>query len=135
MREMEPAITRLSETRPSDMAAADSPAFRRDTTTFESGSSPSGVPPRFRVLSEVGSGGMGVVYKARDLETDEIVALKLLKPQVSSDPRMREELRQEVCLARKVTHRNVCRIHELYRSATASCISMEFIGGETLLSR
>jgi hypothetical protein len=135
MREMDSAITRLSEVRPSEADAADSPAYERESTRFESGASPLGVPARFRVLSEVGYGGMGVVYKARDLETDEIVALKLLKPEVSSNPRMREELRQEVCLARKVTHKNVCRIHELYRSATASCISMEFIGGETLLSR
>jgi hypothetical protein len=132
---MDSAITRISDTRPSDTVAADSPAFRRDTTPFENGTAPLGVPARFRVLAEVGCGGMGVVYKARDLETDEIVALKLLKPEVSSDPRMREELRQEVCLARKVTHKNVCRIHELFRSATASSISMEFIGGETLLSR
>jgi cell division protein FtsN len=114
---------------------ADSPGFERTSTKIDGDASPLGVPARFRVISEVGYGGMGVVYKARDLETDEIVALKLLKAEVSSDPRMREELRQEVCLARKVTHKNVCRIHELYRTATASCISMEFIGGETLLAR
>ena len=56
---------------------------------------------------------MGIVYKVRDGETGEIVALKLLKPEIASDPKMREELRKEVCLARKVTHKNVCRIHEL----------------------
>jgi serine/threonine protein kinase len=78
---------------------------------------------------------MGIVYKVRDLETSEIIALKLLKPEIASDPRMREELRKEVCLARKVTHKNVCRIHEFHRSDSASCISMEFVGGETLLSR
>ncbi len=132
---METGITRRSETRLSDTVTADSPYSRRDTVAVETGREPLGVPARFRVLSELGYGGMGVVYKVRDLETDEIVALKLLKPEVSSNPKMREELRQEVCLARKVTHKNVCRIHELYRSATASCISMEFIGGETLLAR
>ena len=134
---MEMGITRRSETRPSDTATADLPYFRQeqDMIGVETGREPLGVPARFRVLSEVGHGGMGVVYKVRDLEADEIVALKLLKPEVSSNPKMREELRQEVCLARKVTHKNVCRIHELYRSATASCISMEFISGETLLSR
>jgi serine/threonine protein kinase len=132
---MEAGTTRRSEARPSDTAAADLPYSRLDVVGDETGREPVGVPVRFRVLSEVGHGGMGVVYKARDLEADEIVALKLLKPGVSSNPKMREELRQEVCLARKVTHKNVCRIHELYRSATASCISMEFISGETLLSR
>ena len=94
-----------------------------------------GIPGRFKILSQIGNGGMGIVYKVRDLETGEIVALKLLKPEIASDPRMREELRKEVCLARKVTHKNVCRIHEFYRSDAASCISMEFVGGETLLSR
>lgn len=136
MRKMEIGITRRSETRPSDTATADLPYFRQEQEVgVETGREPLGVPARFRVLSEVGHGGMGVVYKVRDLEADEIVALKLLKPEVSSNPKLREELRQEVCLARKVTHKNVCRIHELYRSATASCISMEFISGETLLSR
>jgi serine/threonine protein kinase len=94
-----------------------------------------GIPGRFKILSQIGNGGMGIVYKVRDLETGEIIALKLLKPEIASDPRMREELRKEVCLARKVTHRNVCRIHELYRSDAASCISMEYVDGETLLSR
>jgi len=127
---MNTALTRRSETRPSETASVP-----HNLTATERGAEPAGIPARFRILSEIGSGGMGIVYKARDLETDEIVALKLLKPEVASDPKMREELRQEVCLARKVTHKNVCRIHELYRSPASSFISMEFIGGETLLSR
>jgi cell division protein FtsN len=127
---MDTALTRRSEMRPSETASVP-----HSLTAAERGAEPAGIPARFRVLSEIGYGGMGIVYKARDLETDEIVALKLLKPEVASDPKMREELRQEVCLARKVTHKNVCRIHELYRSPASSFISMEFIGGETLLSR
>jgi hypothetical protein len=127
---MDTALTRRSEMRPSETASAP-----YSPTAAERGAELAGIPARFRILSEIGYGGMGIVYKARDLETDEIVALKLLKPEVASDPKLREELRQEVCLARKVTHKNVCRIHELYRSPASSCISMEFIGGETLLSR
>ena len=128
--EMDTALTRRSEMRPSETASVP-----HILTAAQRGAEPAGIPARFRILSEIGCGGMGIVYKARDLETDEIVALKLLKPEVASDPKMREELRQEVCLARKVTHKNVCRIHELYRSPASSFISMEFIGGETLLSR
>ena len=128
--QMDTALTRRSETHPSETASVP-----HSLTAAERGAEPVGIPGRFRILSEIGCGGMGIVYKARDLETDEIVALKLLKPEVASDPRMREELRQEVCLARKVTHKNVCRIHELYRSPASAFISMEFIGGETLLSR
>jgi Protein kinase domain/SPOR domain len=127
---MDTALTRRSEMRPSETVSA-----RHSLPPVARGAEPAGIPARFRILSEIGYGGMGIVYKARDLETDEIVALKLLKPEVASDPKMREELRQEVCLARKVTHKNVCRIHELYRSPVSSFISMEFIGGETLLSR
>jgi serine/threonine protein kinase len=93
------------------------------------------VPSRFQILSEIGRGGMGIVYKARDLETSEIVALKVLKPEIASDQTMRENLRREVCLARKVTHKNVCRIYEFYRTDTSACISMEFIDGESLLTK
>ncbi|MGB9070552.1 MAG: protein kinase [Candidatus Acidiferrales bacterium] len=117
------------------MRPSETASVPHSLTVTHRGADPVGIPARFRILSEIGYGGMGIVYKARDLETDEIVALKLLKPEVASDPKMREELRQEVCLARKVTHKNVCRIHELYRSPASSFISMEFIGGETLLSR
>jgi len=104
-------------------------------TVSESGAEFHGIPERFKILCQIGTGGMGIVYKVRDRETGEILALKLLKPEIASDPRMREELRKEVCLARKVTHKNVCRIHEFYRSGAASCISMEFVDGESLLAR
>jgi serine/threonine protein kinase len=129
------SLTRRSETCLSDAAAVDATVDQHGLATAESGAEFLGIPGRFKILSQIGNGGMGIVYKVRDLETSEIVALKLLKPQIASDPQMREELRREVCLARKVTHKNVCRIHELYRSNAASCISMEFVDGETLLSR
>src|ERR1700730_14167206 len=93
------------------------------------------VPARYEFLSQVGTGGMGIVYKVRDLETGEIVALKMLKPGIAFDQSMQENLRKEVCLARKVTHKNVCRIHEFNRSNGTACISMEFVEGESLLSK
>jgi class 3 adenylate cyclase len=96
---------------------------------------PSNVPTRYEVLSHIGTGGMGMVYKVRDLQTNEIVALKVLKPGMASDPAMQEMLRKEVCLARKVTHKNVCRIHEFNRSNGTASISMEFVEGESLSSR
>ena len=61
-----------------------------------------------------------------------MVALKILKPEIASDPTTRENLRREVCLARKVTHKNVCRIYEFNRLNATACISMEFIDGESL---
>jgi cell division septation protein DedD len=92
------------------------------------------IPSRYEVLSEVGKGGMGIVHKVRDRETDEIIALKILRPEIAGDPAMQENLRREVCLARKVTHKNVCRIHELNRSNGAVFISMELVEGESLQS-
>jgi serine/threonine protein kinase len=97
--------------------------------------SPSSIPPRYEVLSQVGTGGTGVVYKVRDLETDEIVALKILKPEIATDPAVQENFKRELCLARKITHKNVCRIHDLNRFNGAAYASMEFIEGESLLSR
>jgi Protein kinase domain/SPOR domain len=93
------------------------------------------IPNRYEILSEIGRGGMGIVYQVRDIDTLEILALKILKPEVAGDPAMRESLRQEVCLARKVTHKNVCRLHEFNRFESTACISMEFVDGVSLLSR
>jgi len=92
------------------------------------------IPSRYEVLSQLGKGGMGIVHKVRDRETHEIIALKILKPEIAGDPAMQENLRREVCLARKVTHKNICRIHEFNRSNGAAFISMEFVTGESLLA-
>src|ERR1700730_11494289 len=98
-------------------------------------SGPSSIPSRYEVLSQVGAGGTGVVYKARDLETDEIVALKILKPEIANDPAVQDNFKRELCLARKITHKNVCRIHDFSRSNGTAYASMEFVEGESLLSR
>ena len=96
---------------------------------------PSSLPTRYEVLTQVGTGGTGIVYKVRDLETGEIVALKVLKPGIASDQDMQQNLRKELCLARKVTHKNVCRIYEFNRSNDMAFLSMEFVEGENLLSK
>ncbi len=93
------------------------------------------IPPRYEVLSQIGTGGTGIVYKVRDLETSEIVALKVLKPEIASDPDVQENFKKEMRLARKITHKNVCRIHEFNRLNGSAYTSMEFVEGESLLSR
>ena len=93
------------------------------------------IPPRYEVLSQIGTGGTGIVYKVRDLETSEIVALKVLKPEIASDPDVQENFKREMCLARKITHKNVCRIHEFNRLNGTAYTSMELVEGESLLSR
>jgi tRNA A-37 threonylcarbamoyl transferase component Bud32 len=88
---------------------------------------------RYEILGEAGRGGMGVVYKARDRETNEYVALKVLKPEIANESTIIERFKDELKLARKVTHKNVCRIHEFNRTADGSAyISMEFVEGDSL---
>jgi serine/threonine-protein kinase len=80
---------------------------------------------RFELLTELGRGGTGVVFKARDRESGAVVALKRLNPDVKFAER-------EVLLARTVTHANVCKVYDLFREDGHACISMELIDGETL---
>jgi serine/threonine protein kinase/Tfp pilus assembly protein PilF len=92
---------------------------------------------RFQIVRHLGTGGMGEVYEANDLELGRI-ALKTIRPQIASSPRVFERFRQEVVLARKVSGMQVCRIHELFllpptgrRSATVF-LTMEYLDGTTL---
>ncbi len=87
---------------------------------------------RFDLLAEIGRGGMGIVYKARDREANEIVALKVLKPEIATRPELVERFKTELRLARKITHKNVCRTYDLHRFGDTVVIAMEFIEGESL---
>ena len=97
---------------------------------------------RFRIVAFIGRGGMGEVYRADDLELGQSVALKLLPAHISADPVLADRVRDEVRVARRITHRNVCRIHDIARLAEADggdmFISMEYVDGDdlaTLLKR
>jgi serine/threonine protein kinase len=89
---------------------------------------------RYDLLGEAGHGSMGNVYKARDRETGEIIALKILKPEIASDQAMMERFKNELLFARKITHKNVCRVHDFNRIGGIACISMEFVEGDSLRS-
>ena len=89
---------------------------------------------RYDLLAEAGRGSMGNVYKARDRETGETVALKLLKPEIASDQAMMDRFKNELLFARKSTHKNICRVHEFNRIAGVAFTSMEFVEGESLRS-
>jgi serine/threonine protein kinase len=89
---------------------------------------------RYEILGEAGHGSMGNVYKARDRETGETIALKLLKPEIASDQAMMERFKNELLFARKITHKNVCRLHEFNRVGGIAYTSMEFVEGESLRS-
>ncbi|HTZ75154.1 MAG TPA: serine/threonine-protein kinase [Candidatus Aquilonibacter sp.] len=89
---------------------------------------------RYDILDEAGHGSMGNVYKARDRETGETVALKLLKPEIASDQQMMDRFKNELLFARKITHKNICRVHEFNRLGSVAYTSMEFVEGESLRS-
>src|ERR1700726_1398867 len=89
---------------------------------------------RYDILGEAGHGSMVNVYKARDRETGETVALKLLKPEIASDQAMMDRFKNELLYARKITHKNVCRVHEFNRIGGIAYTSMEFVEGESLRS-
>ncbi|HEY1691299.1 MAG TPA: serine/threonine-protein kinase [Polyangiaceae bacterium] len=90
---------------------------------------------RYEILGLVGSGGMGTVYRARDRELDEVVALKLLRREVMDSPGILDRFRQEVKLARRVTHRNVARTYDIGESEGEKFLTMEFVEGEALAAR
>ena len=88
---------------------------------------------RYEILGILGKGGMGVVYRARDRQLDEVVALKLLRPEaLASDPSLLERFKQEIKLARRITHRNVLRTHDFGETGGVPYISMEYLEGVTL---
>jgi serine/threonine protein kinase len=84
---------------------------------------------RYEVLSPLGRGGMGMVYKAHDRMLDETVAIKVLRSEFANTPEMAKRFRHEIKLARKVSHRNVCRIHEYGEDEGVRWISMEYVEG------
>ena len=89
---------------------------------------------RYEILQLLGQGGMGAVYKARDLELDRVVALKVIRPEVAYHPDMLQRFKQELLLARQITHRNVIRIFDLGEAGGLKFITMEFIEGQDLRS-
>jgi serine/threonine protein kinase/Tfp pilus assembly protein PilF len=89
---------------------------------------------RYQVIEELGKGGMGKVYKVLDKEIKEKVALKLLKPEIGSDEKIVERFRNELKSARKISHRNVCRMYDLSKEKETHYITMEYVSGEDLNS-
>jgi serine/threonine protein kinase/thioredoxin-like negative regulator of GroEL len=87
---------------------------------------------RFTIIERVGQGGMGVVYKAIDNALDIEVALKLIQPALAETPHFVEWFRREVRLTRRITHPNICRVHDLGEWDGILYLSMEWIDGETL---
>jgi serine/threonine-protein kinase len=91
------------------------------------------VAERYEIQDVVGVGGTGIVYRAKDRTLDEILALKMLRPELlSADARAREELKQELRLTRRVSHRNIVRTHDFGVSRGIPYLTMEFVEGTSL---
>jgi len=89
---------------------------------------------RFEIIEELGRGGMGRVYKVRDTQINEDLALKILKPEIASDASMIERFRSELKIARKISHKNICRTHDINEEDGTPYITMEYVAGEDLKS-
>jgi serine/threonine protein kinase/tetratricopeptide (TPR) repeat protein len=87
---------------------------------------------RYEILEELGKGGMGEVYRVKDETLDEEMALKVLKPEIAADKDIIERFKNELKFARKITHRNVCRMHDLNEEEETPYITMEYVKGEDL---
>jgi tetratricopeptide (TPR) repeat protein/predicted Ser/Thr protein kinase len=90
------------------------------------------VAGRYEILEVLGEGGMGAVYKAKDRELDRLVALKVIRPELATNPDILQRFKQEILLSSKVTHRNVVRIYDLGDAEGFKFITMEYVEGEDL---
>jgi tetratricopeptide (TPR) repeat protein/predicted Ser/Thr protein kinase len=90
---------------------------------------------RYEIMQLLGEGGMGAVYKARDREVDRLVALKVIHPELARSKEILQRFKQELILARQVTHKNVIRIFDIGEADGIKFISMEFIEGQDLRTR
>jgi hypothetical protein len=115
--------------------ASQGPGSPDDQTRLEPVDLPADLTPittRYDILEECGRGGMGIVYKARDRHTNDAIAIKVLNPIVAANAELIDRFKNELVLARKVTHKNVCRVYDLNDFSGVMAISMEYVPGESL---
>ena len=87
---------------------------------------------RYELLEELGRGAMGIVYRARDNELEDIVALKILPDNLSNNPEALKRFKSEARSARRLSHQNIVRIHDIGEEMGRKYISMEFVDGTDL---
>src|ERR1700756_2923943 len=87
---------------------------------------------RYEIIQILGEGGMGAVYKAKDIELGRVIALKVIRPELASNPEILQRFKQELVLARQVTDRNIIRIFDLGEADGIRFITMEYVEGTSL---
>lgn len=87
---------------------------------------------RYEIIETLGQGGMGKVFKTYDRKVGEVVALKLIRPEISINDKAIERFRNELKFARRIAHRNVCRMHDMGEDGFFRYITMEYVSGEDL---
>ncbi|MEW6609299.1 MAG: SUMF1/EgtB/PvdO family nonheme iron enzyme [bacterium] len=92
------------------------------------------IDKRYEIISSIGRGGVGIVYKAKDFILDEIVALKVLAPGLSMNQEIVERFKQETKITRRLSHDNIIRIYDIGRFDNRWYISMEYVDGQDLKS-
>ncbi len=119
-------------TSPGSMSSSPHPIFTHiGATIFREGDVLGG---RYEIHKMLGMGGMGAVYKARDMEVERVVGLKVIRPDLAGNPAILARFKQELVLARQVTHKNIIRIYDLNEADGVKFITMEYIEGEDLRS-
>ena len=115
-RDLEVSVTRTLETTPDELTRG---------TLFAG---------RYEIIEELGTGGMGKVYRAFDKKIEEEVALKFLRQEIGADKRIVDRFRNELRTARKIRHNNICQMYDLHEDEKTLFIAMEYVRGEDLKS-
>lgn len=89
----------------------------------------------YRLIEQIGEGGMGVVWKATDTRLDRTVAIKVLPSHLSQDPELCARFEREARTISQLNHPNICTLHDVGRNAEIDFIVMEHVEGEALVDR
>jgi serine/threonine protein kinase/CHASE2 domain-containing sensor protein len=111
------------------------PASSAEQATVVVEATPMILAGRYRILAELGEGGMGKVYQAKDLKLDRTVAIKELRQGILADERARARFLREASLLAQLNHRNIAMVHDIIEEGNQVFIIMEYIEGERLLDK
>ena len=118
-----------SLTSPEDIPASHTKTLETPKEQFQRGTT---FANRYKIIEVLGKGGMGKVYKALDQEINEEVAIKFLKPEIAEDESTIERFRNELKIARRIAHKNVCKMYHLAKEQKTPYITMEYVDGVSL---